>query len=146
MEPDAAIERALTRIRREQQSRRLQRSGAAGTAPGDGARYRYLDALDEAPKGRPISVVAEAIGVDRPRASRLTNELLGEELIERVAHDTDARVTLVRLTPEGRALVSAMHENRRAAVTRALSGFTDQETKTLAQLLDRFLDAWDAPQ
>src|SRR5689334_14705788 len=112
--PEATIERALVRIRREQQAQRLQQRDAEA-ARTDGARYRYLDALEDAGDGRPISEVAEAIGVDRPRASRLTTDLLTAGLIERHPHPADARISLVLLTAQGQTLVNHMHQHRRQA-------------------------------
>ena len=141
-EPDATIERALVRMRRDQQARHLQRRAAAKTA--DAARFRYLDALEEATDGLPISQIADAIGVDRPRASRLTTELVADGLVDRRADPADSRVTRIRLTPTGRSLVDGVHATRRNAVTEALrqARFTGEEAETLAELLDRFVEAW----
>jgi DNA-binding MarR family transcriptional regulator len=140
------VERALVRIRRDQQARRLQRqTGEGEQVPGsaaDGARFRYLDALDEATEGMAISEIAEAIGVDRPRASRLTIQLLDDELIERDTNPSDSRYALIRLTVRGREIVNAMHESRRHAVAEATAAFTPEETRTFAALLERFVDAW----
>lgn len=140
-DPSAVIERALVRIRRAQQSDRLRRTA---NPRADAARFRYLDALDGAPEGRPISQVADAIGVDRPRASRLTTDLAAEGLVEREPDPGDSRYTNIRLTTAGRALVNEVRETRRAAVGRTLSdaGFSEAEAARLAELLTRFLAAW----
>ena len=142
--PDATIERALVRIRRDQQAGHLQRCAAAKGATADAARFRYLDALEDATDSLPISQIADAIGVDRPRASRLTTELVADGLVDRRADPADSRVTRIRLTPTGRALVDGVHATRRDAVTEALrqARFTDEEAETLAKLLDRFVAAW----
>ena len=148
-EPDEVIERALVRIRRDQQARRLQRRTADVPASAvSAARFRYLDALDEAGDGLPISEVAEAIGVDRPRASRLTTELLEDGLIERELAPNDSRYTLVRLTAQGNELVAGVHATRRRAVAEALTEFTAEEAQTFGALLERFVRAWqrDAPR
>lgn len=143
-EPEDVVERALVRIRRDQQARRLHRAatpdGARSSA--DAARFRYLDALDGADDGMAISDVGEAIGVDRPRASRLTTELLGDGLVERRTDPDDSRYVLVRLTAQGRSLVDAVRSTRRTAVGEALAGFTPDEARTFADLLERFVTAW----
>lgn len=145
-EPDEVIERALVRIRRSQQSRRLQRRAAAGdlaaASARSAARFRYLEALEGTQDGLAISQIADAIDVDRPRASRLTGELLAEGLIEREAAPGDARYTRIRLTAEGKKLVDKVHASRRRSVAEALGGFTDTEAQTLATLLERFVGAW----
>ncbi|HLU28923.1 MAG TPA: MarR family transcriptional regulator [Glycomyces sp.] len=144
--PEHVIERALVRIRRDQQNRRLQRR-AAGNETGavaaeNAARFRYLDALEDAGESLAISQIAEAIDVDRPRASRLTGELLADGLIERDTDPGDSRYVLIRLTAQGRELVDHVHRSRRRAVAEALAGFTEEEALALATLLERFVDAW----
>lgn len=145
-EPEDTIERALARIRRDHQARRLHRTTANGDAgaasPASAARFRYLDALEDADGGMAISKIGEAIGVDRPRASRLTTELIDDGLIERRPDPDDSRYALIRLTPQGKALVNDMHSTRQAAVTEALSGFTPDESRVFAELLERFVAAW----
>jgi DNA-binding MarR family transcriptional regulator len=108
------------------------------------ARFRYLDAIDDTTEGLPVSQIADAIGVDRPRASRLTTDLVTDGLVERRADPADSRVTRVRLTGAGRALVDGVHTTRRTAVTETLkkARFTHAEAKTFAELLDRFVEAW----
>jgi DNA-binding MarR family transcriptional regulator len=145
-EPHQVIEQALIRIRRLQQSRRLQRRAAPGdpaaASAANAARFRYLDALEGAEDGLAISQIADAIDVDRPRASRLTAELLAEGLIERKTAPDDSRYARIRLTAGGRDLVDRAHASRRQSVADALAGFTDEEAQTLAALLERFVEAW----
>lgn len=143
-DPERVIERALVRIRRDQQNRKLQRrAGEPGAASAENAaRFRYLDVLEDAGQSLAISQIAEAIDVDRPRASRLTGELLADGLIERDTAPGDSRYVLIRLTAQGRELVDHVHRSRRRAVADALTGFTEEEARTLAALLERFVDAW----
>ncbi|MDX6740725.1 MarR family winged helix-turn-helix transcriptional regulator [Actinocorallia sp. A-T 12471] len=146
-EPEDVVERALVRIRRDQQARRLHHTAADPVAASsvDAARFRYLDALEEAADGMAISAIGQAIGVDRPRASRLTTELLHDGLIERRPDPDDSRYALVRLTAQGRALVDDIHRTRRVAVAEALAAFTPEESRLFADLLDRFVTAWPRP-
>lgn len=144
--PEATIERALVRIRRDQQAGRLQHRATSAASPAgarlDAARFRYLDALEDAETGLRISQVAEAIGVDRPRASRLTRQLAEAGLVQRRADTQDARVAQVELTPAGRELVEAAHRSRRETVRQALAGFSPDEARRLATLLERFVSDW----
>lgn len=144
--PDQIIAMALTQIRRDQQTRHLQRRAAEGepaaASASTAARYRYLDALDGFRTAVPISQIADAIGVDRPRASRLTAQLLDEGYIEREPAPGDSRYALIRLTSLGEEFVAGVHESRRRGVAEALADFTAQEAHTLAELLKRFVDAW----
>jgi DNA-binding MarR family transcriptional regulator len=149
-EPVHLIEQSLVDIRRAQQSRRLQRRAAeadpAAASAASAARFRYLDALDGAAEGLAISQIADAIDVDRPRASRLTGELLADGLIERRSSPGDSRYALIRLTDKGKELVDHVHTSRRRHVAEALADFTDEEARTLAALLERFTAAWKRPQ
>lgn len=89
-----------------------------------------------------VTKVQPTHGVDRPRASRLTTELLDEGLIERQPDPKDSRYALIRLTAQGKALVNDMRTTRQAAVIEALSSFTPDESRVFADLLERFVAAW----
>ncbi len=111
---------------------------------GGPARLRLLEALAAA--SRPLSVgeVAEAVGVDQPRASRLVQQAVQLDLVRREADPEDARRTRVALTDAGAALVRGFRGERREAVDTALAGFTDAERADLARLLTKLADAWPA--
>lgn len=146
-EPEDVVERALVRIRRDQQAGHLHRRAAAAGDPAvasssSAARFRYLDALDEVGDGMAISEIGLAIGVDRPRASRLTTELVASGLVERRPNPSDSRFALVRLTAHGRSLVNDVRASRRAAVRAALAALTPEESRVFAALLDQFVAAW----
>lgn len=109
---------------------------------GGPARLRLLDALIAASGPLSVSEIAEAIGVDQPRASRLVQQAVQMGLVAREPDPDDARRTRVRLTPEGEGLVSGFRGRRRDAVRSALEGFTDAERAEFARLLAKFADAW----
>ncbi len=104
------------------------------------ARIRLLAALRER-DGQSVSDLAEAIGVDQPRASRLVNDSAERGLVTRRADDRDARRSVVHLSAEGRSLLETAEARRRRAVADAVAGFTQQEAAVLAELLTRFAAA-----
>jgi len=108
---------------------------------GGAARFRLLGALRDR-DGLSISEIAETIGVDQPRASRLVNESAERGLVTRRADDRDARRSVVELTTQGRSILSRANETRRSAVADAVSGFTPEETATFAALFTRFVADW----
>lgn len=127
--------------------------GHHGRGPGPGpwggaariggpARMRLLEALAAA--SRPLSVgeIADAVGVDQPRASRLVQQAFQLDLVRREADPDDARRTRVALTDAGAALVRGFRGERREAIDTALAGFTDAERDDLARLLTKLADAW----
>jgi len=112
---------------------------------GGAALFRMLEALLEAERAEKrmgVSEVAESIGVDQPRASRLVNAAADRGLVTRRADERDARRSVVALTPSGKEHLTHAHETRRSAVTDAVAGFTPDETEQFAALLTRFVAAW----
>lgn len=109
---------------------------------GGPARLRLLDALAAASTALSVSEIAEAVGVDQPRASRLVQQAVQMGLVAREPDPDDARRTRVRLTPEGRDLISSFRGRRRDAVRSALESFTDDERSEFARLLTKFAEGW----
>ena len=145
-DPVAAIEAALTTIRRRQQQGALQRAALPGQDPRarrlTAAKFRYLDALAAAGGGLGIGDIAERIGVDQPRASRLTAELERDGLVRRTRDLADHRRHVISLTPAGRRPLEQATALRRDRVEHALRALSPAERRQLADLLTRFLAAW----
>ena len=108
---------------------------------GGAARFRLLAALRDR-NGLSVSEIADLIGVDQPRASRLVNESAERGLVTRRADERDARRSVVELTEQGRSILSRTNESRRTAVADAVAGFTEEETVAFAALLTRFVEGW----
>lgn len=125
------------------------RGGMGGPPPWGGgprlggpARLRLLEALAAASAPLSVSEIAEAVGVDQPRASRLVQQAVEMGMVRREADPEDARRTRVALTDSGLAIVRGFRGERRTAVDSALAGFTDAERAELARLLTKLADAW----
>ncbi|QAY59433.1 MarR family transcriptional regulator [Microbacterium protaetiae] len=116
-------------------------SGAHGRFGGP-ARVRLLEALAAASTPLSVSELAERIGVDQPRASRLVQQCVGLGFVRREADPDDARRTRIVLTEQGNAVISGFRGNRRAAIEDALAEFTDAERAELARLLTKLADSW----
>lgn len=108
------------------------------------ARFRLLEVLGGTREALSVSQLAERIGVDQPRASRLVQQGVDHGLLVREADPADARRTLIALTDAGRALVDRFRGHRRDQVSRALAVLTPEEQQQLAALLTRVADAWPA--
>ena len=106
------------------------------------ARFRLLEALAAASTPLSVSELAEAIGVDQPRASRLVQAAVAAGHVRRDADPDDARRSTLHLTDAGRALASQTQGSRRASVESALAEFSSDEREQLAALLTRLADAW----
>lgn len=109
---------------------------------GGPARMRMLEALAAASHPLSVGEIADAVGVDQPRASRLVQQAVQLDLVRREADPDDARRTRVALTDAGTRLVRGFRGERREAIDAALSGFTDDERAELARLLTKLADSW----
>jgi DNA-binding MarR family transcriptional regulator len=143
----ATIERALVAIQRSQRRRTLQRRAAGDDAPAaQAAVFQVLDALEAAAgAGRVMTVtaVADALGVDQPRASRLAAQAIEAGLVRRGADPADGRRSILTLTARGRKLLAAAQRTRRDAVEAVLAGWSPEDRDAFARLLQRFIDGWE---
>lgn len=106
------------------------------------ARLRLLEALAAASDPLTVSALADAVGVDQPRASRLVQQAVDMGFVRREADPDDARRTRIVLTDTGSALVRGFRGDRRASIDEALASFTDTERAELARLLTKLAEAW----
>jgi DNA-binding MarR family transcriptional regulator len=143
----AVIERALVAMRRSQRRRTLQRRTAGDDAPpAQAAVFQVLDALEsarDAGAGMTVTGVADALGVDQPRASRLVAQAVDAGLVRRGADPGDGRRSLLTLTTRGRTVLAGAHRTRRAAVEAALAGWSPEDRATFARLLHEFITGWE---
>lgn len=142
--PDAAAEPGESRHHGGGRGRRGP-GGPGMRGFGGAAMHRLLHVLDAAGRrGQQlgISEVAEAIGVDQPRSSRLVAEAAARGYVIRATDARDARRSDIRIAEAGRSHLAHVEQRRRAAVEAALADFTAEETAQLARLLARFAEAW----
>jgi len=147
-----AIERAMLRIRRSVTRRELGRSMAGVLDdPGDLSQFFAVDAVDEASEaagdgmGVTVGTVAERLGVDPSRASRLVAKAVRAGYLTRVASQADGRQILLELTERGRQVVQTMHAHRQAAFDRVMREWPADDRQEFARLLTRFTCAVDQP-
>ena len=148
-EDAAAIERAMVALRRSWRRRALHRraAGAAGKeAPvAEAAVFQVLDAIEDATgTGGSITVngVADAIGVDQPRASRLVARAVDTGLVRRGADPDDGRRSVLTLTSRGALVLADGPRTRREAVEAALAGWSAEDRATFARLLGAYVSGW----
>lgn len=113
-----------------------------GMRHGAPAVIRMIEALAAASEPLSVSGLADAIGVDQPRASRLVQQGVDRGWVRREADPDDARRTRIALTDEGAHLFRGVRGERREALGRALAAFTDEESAELARLLTKLADNW----
>jgi DNA-binding MarR family transcriptional regulator len=90
-----------------------------------------------------LADLATACYIDASTASRQTAELVADGLLRRDSDPTDGRVSLLALTDEGERAVREMLRRREEFFTAALSDWTDDDVRRLAELMGRLTDAID---
>ena len=87
------------------------------------------------------SECADRAGVTRGTITGLLNGLERVHLIERLAHPSDRRRTIVRLTEQGWGLLDKMLPQHFQFVTNLYAGLTHIEQKQLFTLLTKLMDS-----
>jgi DNA-binding MarR family transcriptional regulator len=101
--------------------------------------YDVLLELNAAPGRRlRMTELGERAVLSRTRVSRIVDELVTAELVERSANPDDGRSTFAQLTDEGRAELRRTAPHYLAGINRHFSSLLDHgERRTLATALER---------
>jgi DNA-binding MarR family transcriptional regulator len=95
---------------------------------------------------RPIDL-ADALDVSPSTATRMCDRLVRKELVERVHSDSDRREVVLRLSPDGRALVSEVTSQRRRDLRRVVGQIAAADQDRLIDALRIFnAAAGEAPE
>jgi DNA-binding MarR family transcriptional regulator len=97
---------------------------------------RSIDASGELTLGE----VAAECSMDPAAASRQVHTLEADGLVRRNGSDGDGRVTVLRLTDEGRDVYRRIVEVRTAYMERVLADWTVADRAELAKLVNRLVD------
>ncbi|MFJ4381734.1 MarR family winged helix-turn-helix transcriptional regulator [Streptomyces albidoflavus] len=144
----AAVEAAMTRIRRRQSRRSLARSAVEGAGPPvDLTTLAVIDAVDEGTGegGRDVTVgfVADRLAVDPSRASRIVADAVKSGFVRRVASQEDGRRSCLELTGSGEQAVAAAHRTRQGFYASLLGDWEPGEQREFARLLTKFVRSLD---
>jgi DNA-binding MarR family transcriptional regulator len=101
--------------------------------------WRILATLASKP-GLSIGGLAEITVSKQPTVTRLLDRMEAKALVERYPHDTDRRVTMVRITPQGRTIVADLMEQAKAHEHRVLQPFGLKRAESLKVTLRRIIE------
>lgn len=135
----AAVERAMVAIRRSQSRRAIQR--VAGGIQIDPALFGVIDAVEEGPEAPTVGSVADRMGIDQPRASRLVARAVDAGLLRRVADPEDGRRSSLELTGLGVEQADQVHRFRREIFGTAMRDWPEHDQREFARLLGAFVGA-----
>ena len=135
-----AIQRSLETLLRLNASRGVHANvvGAAGVSlsqPG----YTLLRRVDEQGP-TPLGDLARSTHMDPAVVSRQIRQLEDDGLVRRLADARDGRVTLIEVTPRGRAVRERVSDVLERHISDALDRWTPDDRRRLGELLGRLVD------
>ncbi len=98
--------------------------------------WRVIASLTHAGSQR-MSDLAELTSIDRTTLSRLTGRMEDSGLLRRTRAEDDAREVHIHITEKGQSLVAQILPLAQRYERVALAGFSEDETKTLKDMLKR---------
>lgn len=90
-----------------------------------------------------LSEIAELRGVDQSVISRQIGELQRQDLVSRRPDPSDRRASLVRLTPQGHALLESVRKLRQGWLRDALTRSRVDDVRTTARLIAALAEELD---
>lgn len=104
-------------------------------------RFDLLAQLDREPEGLAMGELSRRLMVSNGNVTGVTERLLTEGLVTRVAAEHDRRSQIVRLTPKGRETFADMAAEHEAWVSECFSGLSTEEMNDLTRLLGRLRES-----
>ena len=138
----ASIDAVMHKVRRSIQRRDFGRQVMARLDPTlDVAHLDTISAIahkgDEAAQEVTVGLIAERLGIDPSRASRVVADVVDRGLAKRVASQLDARRICLELTAKGQRF-DAVRRNKLEIFAKALGQWNERELVVFAALFDRF--------
>ncbi|MCW5250312.1 MarR family winged helix-turn-helix transcriptional regulator [Streptomyces sp. SHP 1-2] len=124
--------------------RRAQRSVEQGLA-GDDLAVGVRAVLTLLHRNGPMTVpqMGRAQAISRQFVQRMVNEAAGRGLTESIPNPAHRRSSLIRLTPAGGGLITAVLEREHGLLREVGGGLTDAEVTACLRVLGRMLSALD---
>jgi DNA-binding MarR family transcriptional regulator len=89
----------------------------------------------------PVGQLAHTVVAPQPTVTRQLDRMAAKGLVERVAHATDRRLALVRITPAGEALAASLVRQARLHEKRVLAPLGAERADALKAMLRALIDA-----
>ncbi|HKV38206.1 MAG TPA: MarR family winged helix-turn-helix transcriptional regulator [Blastocatellia bacterium] len=140
------VDRALVRIRRSQSRRSIgtlmqQKLGSPMRFADIGVADALQELLDAGVDQPTVGEMAERLGIEPSRASRMTASAVRAGLVKRIASQSDGRRSHLALTASGVTALETVRRFRVAFFAQLMSGWADQDRSEFARLLTRFTDS-----
>ncbi len=142
----ASIDAVMQKVRRSIQRREFGRRMLSALEPG--LEVAHLDVIsaiahspawvDEPQQEVTVGLIAERLGIDPSRASRVVADVVERGYAKRVASQLDARRICLELTPKGERFIEVVRQTKLQIFAQALTKWNERELVVFAALLDRF--------
>ncbi len=103
-------------------------------------RFDLMAQLERAPQGLKMNELSRRMMVTGGNVTGITDQLVNEGLVERLAVEGDRRAFLVRLTAAGRASFADMAQAHEGWIVQAFGDLSDKDMASLHKLLGRVKD------
>jgi DNA-binding MarR family transcriptional regulator len=100
-------------------------------------RFDLMAQLERSPEGLKMNELSRRMMVTGGNVTGITDQLVAEGLVDRVAVEGDRRAYRVRLTPKGRKVFQSMAQEHEDWIVQAFSCLGDKEIATLHKLLGK---------
>lgn len=107
--------------------------------------WRVLASLAD---GKPLSIgqLAQATITKQPTLTRLLDRMEARGQVRRVPHDSDRRVTLIQMTPDGVRTIDALMKRAREHEKRVLEPFGLARADELKNVLRQLIELHQRPE
>ena len=93
-----------------------------------------------------VASLARDLETDPASMTRSLDRMEAKGLVQRYPHDTDRRVTMVRITPQGRTIVADLMEQAKEHEHRVLQPFGLKRAESLKVTLRRIIELHRGPR
>jgi DNA-binding MarR family transcriptional regulator len=121
--------------------KRFQELNREEFRPYDLSTSQYAILFHASEAGVPLSKICEEMLADNSNLTRLVDRLEARGLVRRAADPRDRRVTLVQLTPEGKALIDELRPRHRAYIEQRMSHLSPAQLVALHEAMQTLYEA-----
>jgi DNA-binding MarR family transcriptional regulator len=106
--------------------------------------WRVLSTLSD---GKAVSIghLAQVSVTKQPTVTRLLDRMEAQGYVKRIPHESDRRITLVRITPRGQKLVSTLMEQAKAHEDQVLAPLGKEKAEELKATLRLLIELHRPP-
>jgi DNA-binding MarR family transcriptional regulator len=103
-------------------------------------RFDLMAQLERAPEGLKMNELSRRMMVTGGNVTGITDQLVAEDLVDRVDVEGDRRAYRVRLTAKGRKMFHEMAGQHEGWIVEAFAGLNEKDIATLYKLLGKVKD------